>query len=166
MALCCAAGLAAGSAQAQSLYLGASLGSPHFGDRVNGIQGSGSGLAGKIFAGYPFTPNFALEGGFADLGHIDNGNGKVDGSGEFLDAVGLWPLSDQWSLLGRVGLAHVKLDTSAGDAGGTGLKLGLGAQYTLTGNFALRGEWERYRPSAFGDKPNIDQFTLGVRYGF
>ena len=60
----------------------------------------------------------------------------------------------------------VNLDTSNGDSRGNGLKLGLGAQYSLTGNVALRGEWERYHPSAFGNKPNIDQYTVGVRVGF
>ena len=60
----------------------------------------------------------------------------------------------------------VNLDTSNGDSRGNGLKLGLGAQYSLTSNVALRGEWERYHPSAFGNKPNIDQYTVGVRVGF
>jgi hypothetical protein len=31
---------------------------------------------------------------------------------------------------------------------------------------AIRGEWERYQLTAFGDKPNADQFTLGVKFGF
>jgi OOP family OmpA-OmpF porin len=165
-ALCCAAGLVAGAAHAEGLYLGGSLGSPHYGSSVNGIDGSGSGLSGKLFAGYTFTPNFALEAGFADLGHVHESGGKVDGRGEYLDAVGLWPLTDKWSLLGSLGVAHVNLDTSAGDDGGNGLKLGLGAEYSLTSHIALRGEWERYRPNVFGDKPNVDQYTVGVRVGF
>jgi OmpA-OmpF porin, OOP family len=161
-----AVSLGAVSAQAEGLYVGASLGSPHYPDSVNGIAGSGSGLSGKVFGGYQLTPNFALEVGAADLGHIDNSNGRVDGRSVFLDAIGIAPLTDKWSLLGRLGVAHVNLDTSAGDGSGSGLNVGLGAQYALTSSIGLRGEWERYRPSVFGDKPNVDQVSFGVRVGF
>jgi OmpA-OmpF porin, OOP family len=153
-------------AHAEGLYLGGSLGTPRYPDSVNGINGNGSGLSGKLYGGWQVTPNFALEAGAADLGHVDDSSGKVDGRSEFLDAVGTVPLDNKWSLLGRLGVAHVNLDTSGGDASGNGLKLGLGAQYSLSTSTALRGEWERYRPSIFGDKPNIDQYTFGVRVGF
>jgi OOP family OmpA-OmpF porin len=161
-----AASLAALSAHAEGLYGGGSLGAPHYPDSINGIAGNGSGASGKLFGGYSLTPNFALEAGAADLGHIDSGNGKVDGRSLFLDAVGTLPLNDKWSLLGRVGVAHVNLDTSGGDSSGNGPKVGLGAQYSLTQNIALRGEVERYHPNVFDDKPNIDQYTVGVRVGF
>ena len=49
---------------------------------------------------------------------------------------------------------------------GNGLKVGLGAQYALTPKLALRAEWERYRPETFNTKPNIDQYTVGVRVAF
>ena len=160
------ASLGAMSAHAEGLYAGGSLGVPRYQDAVNGISGNGSGASGKLFGGYQLTPNFALEAGVADLGHIANGRAKVDGRGMYLDAVGLYPVLDKWSLLGRIGVGHVNLDTSNGDSGGNGLKLGLGGQYSLTSNVALRGEWERYHPSVFGNKPNIDQYTVGVQVGF
>jgi OmpA-OmpF porin, OOP family len=161
-----AGSLGAISAHAEGFYAGGSLGVPHYRDGINGIEGDGSGLSGKVYGGYAISPNFALEAGVADLGHVDTSAGTVKGHGEFVDAVGIAPLSDKWSLLGRVGLAHVNLDTSNGDSSGTGLKFGLGAQYSLTSNTSLRGEWERYRPDAFGAKPNIDQYTFGVRVAF
>jgi OOP family OmpA-OmpF porin len=166
MALAAAAGLATRGALAEGLYAGASLGSPHYADRIDGLSGNGSGLAGKLFGGYQWSPNFGLEAGFADLGHIDHQDARVDGDAAFVDAVGSWPLTGQWSLLGRVGVARVDLNTSAGDDSGTGLKFGLGAQYDLTPSVSLRGEWERYRPAVFGEHTNIDAYTLGVRIGF
>ncbi len=153
-------------AQAEGVYAGASLGAPHFQDSVNGVTGDGSGLSGKLFAGYQFSPYFALEAGVADLGHIDNASGRVNSHAEYLDAVATAPLSDKWSLLGRMGLAHASLNTSNGDGRGNGLKLGLGAQYALTSNVALRSEVERYRADAFGAKPNVDQYTVGLKVAF
>lgn len=163
-----AAGLGAAGAHAEALgpYVGGSLGTPHYSDDVNGIGGDGSGVSGKLFGGYQFTPNFSLEAGGADLGHIDERSGKVDAHGVYLDAVGAAPLNDHWALLGRIGVAHMDFDTSAGDDSGSGLKLGAGVQYAISSNLALRGEWERYHTAAFGDRPNVDQYTVGLRFGF
>jgi OOP family OmpA-OmpF porin len=168
-----AAGLATSAAllclpaHAEGLYVGANLGVPHFGDSgINGIAGSGSGASGKVYLGYQFIPYFGLEAGGTDLGRISNGNGSVNGHGEYLDAVGTLPLGNAWSLFGSLGVAHVSLTTSRGDSSGDGLKLGAGTDYALSSHLSLRAEWERYRPDTFGTKPNLDQYTLGVRYGF
>lgn len=161
-----AMGLGTFPAHAEGLYIGGSLGTLNYPSQVNGIAGSGTGLNGKVFGGYQLTPHFALEAGAADFGRIDNSNGKVSGRSVYLDAVGMVPLNDRWSALGRLGLARVSLDTSNGDSSGSGLKVGLGAQYALTSRIALRAEWERYRPSVFGQKPDIDQYSIGLRMGF
>lgn len=161
-----AAGLGSTAAHADPFYAGASLGTPRYEDGIQGSDGHGSGVSGKVFGGYQVTPNFALEAGLADLGHVGDGDGRVKAHGEYIDAVGLAPVTDQWTLLGRLGLAHVNVDSPRGDANGNGLKLGVGAQYAVTTNVAVRGEWERYRPDVFGDKPNLDQYTVGVRFGF
>ncbi len=154
------------SAQAEGLYVGAGLGTPHYSDNVNGTSGEGSGISGKVFGGYQLTPNFAIEAGLSNLGHIDNASGSVNSHAQYIDAVALAPLTDKWSLLGSLGMAHVEMNTSNGDGSGNGLKVGLGAQYALSSNMALRGEWERYRADAFGAKPAVDQYTMGVRVAF
>ena len=154
------------AAPIDAVYGGASLGTPRYEDSVNGVTGHGSDISGKLCGGYQFTPNFALEAGVAGLGHIDNATGRARGHGEYLDAVGIAPLNDKWSLLGRIGVAHVSLNTTNGDDSGNGLKLGLGAQYALTPKVALRAEWERYQPRTFGTRPDIDQYTVGIRVGF
>ena len=63
-------------------------------------------------------------------------------------------------------MAQVNLNTSFGDDSGNGLKVGLGAQYALTDKVSIRGEWERYQANVFGDKPNVDQYTVGLKVGF
>ena len=159
-------GVGAMAEQADGAYLGLSVGAPHYQDGVNGVSGDSSGLSGKLFGGYQLNPNFALEAGVADLGHIENSTGRVTSHGEYIDAVGIAPLNDKFSLLGSLGLAHVDANTSNGDGSGNGLKLGLGAQYALSRNVALRGEVERYRPDVFDAKTNIDQYSLGVKVAF
>jgi OOP family OmpA-OmpF porin len=160
------AGLSAAAAYAEGLYLGGSIGAPHFGDGINGIAGDGSGASGKVFGGWQLNPNFALEGGLASLGRINNANGSVNGHATYLDAVGLLPLGANFSLLGSVGVTHVSLNTSGGDDAGVGLKLGVGAEYALTRNVSLRGEYENYRAPEFGSHPAIGQYTFGVHVGF
>ena len=147
-------------------YAGASLGTPHYPDSINGVVSDSSALSGKLFGGYQFTPHFALEVGAADLGSVSSSSGDVNGHSVFLDAVGILPLSDRWSVLGRIGMAQVNLNTSFGDDSGNGLKVGLGAQYALTDKVSIRGEWERYQANVFGDKPNVDQYTVGLKVGF
>jgi OmpA-OmpF porin, OOP family len=165
-AACITACLGAAAAKADGLYVGGSLATPHFGDNINGLSIGNSGLSGKLFGGYQLSPNFAVEAGVSDLGRISDDSGSVKAHGEYLDAVGLLPLSAGWSLLGSVGVAHVNIDTSNGDDNGAALKLGLGAEYALNKNLALRGEYEGYRVDAFNSHSNIGQYSLGVRVSF
>lgn len=160
------AGLMGAGAHAEGLYGGGSLGGQTYPDRINGNSTSGSAVSGKIFGGYQLNPNFAVEAGVAELGSVNSGSGHVDSYGTFVDAVGTMPLNPQWSLLGRVGVAHMSVNTPTGDDGGNGLKVGLGAEYALSKNVALRGEWERYELVSFGGRPTADQFTVGVKVGF
>jgi len=154
------------SAHAEGFYGGASLGGQSYPDRVNGNSTSGSALSAKLYGGYQVNPNLALEGGIAELGSVNSGSGKVDSYGTFIDAVGTMPLNPQWSLLGRVGVAHMTVNTPTGDDGGNGLKVGLGVEYALSKTMAVRGEWERYQLTGFGSSPNADQYTVGLKLGF
>ncbi len=96
--------LGAAAARAEGLYIGGSLATPHYGDNVNGLSIGNSGISGKLFGGYQLSPNFAVEAGVSDLGRISDENGSIKSHGEYVDAVGLLPLSARWSLLGSVGV--------------------------------------------------------------
>lgn len=117
----------------------------------------------KIFGGYEFNQNFAVEFGYADLGKfaatanitaplVTTANSNIEASAIFVDVVASLPLGNQFSLFGRAGLAFSKLETDVSVLGTTfsdkedeaNLKLGLGAQYSFTKSVALRAEWERY----------------------
>jgi OOP family OmpA-OmpF porin len=168
-----AAALAAGAAanaSAEGLYVGADLGHPQYSNSVNGIGGADAnngGIGAKLYGGYTLTPNFALEGSVFRLGHSHMGDTTVNTSGIALDGVGNYSFAPQWSVLGRVGLAEGRFSTSFGDDSSAAVKMGAGLQYDVTKQVALRLQYERYHFfNAFDSKPNIGEFTAGVKLSF
>ena len=142
----------------------------------------------KIFGGYQFNPNFALEGGYFNLGRfgytattVPAGtlNGTIRLQGVNLDAVGILPMTEKFSMFGRAGLDYAQ---ARDNFTGTGLvsvlnpnpsknqlnyKLGLGLQYAFTESLGLRLETERYRINdAVGNHGDIDLVSLGLVYRF
>jgi OOP family OmpA-OmpF porin len=138
----------------------------------------------KLFGGYQFNKYFALEGGYFDLGKfgytattVPAGvlNGNIELKGLNFDTVGVWPMTEKFALLGRLGLNYTQ---ARDNFSGTGvivvtnpnvstntfnLKAGLGIQYSLVESVNLRGEWERYRINdAVGDRGDIDMLSIGV----
>ena len=156
-----------GAAHAEGLYVGGSLGTPDYKSSINGVSGNGSGVGGKVYGGYRITPNFAIEGGLFDLGHIEDASGKVDLRGAYVDAVGSYEFAPKWSVLGRAGLADGRFTSTGGNDSSPALKLGAGLQYDLTKQVALRAENEHYHFSdAFDAKANVGEVSFGVKVGF
>lgn len=142
----------------------------------------------KIYGGYQFNRYIGLEGGYFDLGKfgftantlpLGTLDGKIRLRGLNLDAVGTLPLSDKFSVLGRVGVNSAQARDSFVGSGAvfvanpnpskrdTNYKLGLGLQYFLSDDLAMRAEVERYRVNdAIGNKGNIDMFSVGLVYRF
>ena len=142
----------------------------------------------KLYGGYQLHRNFALEGGYFDLGKFGYTantipTGTLDGNiklkGFNLDAVGILPITDQFSALGRVGLNYAKASDSFTGTGavnvtnpnpsksGTNYKLGVGLQYAFTEALGMRAEVERYRVNdAVGNKGHVDLFSVGLVYRF
>ena len=142
----------------------------------------------KLYGGYQLHRNFALEGGYFDLGKFGYTantipTGTLDGNirlkGFNLDAVGLLPFTERFSALGRVGLNYAKASDSFTGTGavnvtnpnpsktGTNYKLGVGLQYAFTEALGLRAEVERYRVNdAVGNKGHVDLFSVGLVYRF
>ena len=142
----------------------------------------------KLYGGYQFNRNFALEGGYFDLGKFGfvattvpagtlTGNIKLRGLN--LDAVGILPITEKFSAFGRVGVNYAEARDSFTGTGAvrvlnpspskrdTNHKFGLGLQYAFTESLAVRGEVERYRiDDAIGNKGDIDLFSVGLVYRF
>jgi OOP family OmpA-OmpF porin len=142
----------------------------------------------KLFAGIKFNKNFAVEGGYFNLGKFGftantTPAGSLAGSAKFqgvnFDAVGMLPITQKFSVLGRVGLTYTEAkDTFQGSGAVTvanpnpsksegNYKIGVGVQYDFTPALGLRGEWERYRVNdAVGNKGDVDMLLIGLVYMF
>ncbi len=142
----------------------------------------------KIFGGYQLNRNFALEGGYFNLGDfgytattVPAGTltGRIKLQGLNLDLVGILPITDKFSAFGRAGVAYAQArDTFTGTGAvnvtnrnpskrAANLKVGLGLQYAFTDALAVRGEVERYRINdAVGNKGDIDLLSVGLVYRF
>lgn len=146
----------------------------------------------KVYGGYQFNKNFAMEGGYTDFGKFTShsvitSGGSGTGDGEWkgysidLSALGILPLSDQFSLFGRGGISLWNLDFSftAAGPGGVGIAsesksgvsplLGIGATFNFTPQLALRAEFERHFSVGDSDttgKSDIDLISLGLQVRF
>jgi len=142
----------------------------------------------KLFGGYQINKNFAVEGGYFNLGKFGftattvppgtlTGNIKLQGLN--LDAVGILPVTAKFSVFGRAGLAYAQARDTFTRTGAvtvtnpnpskndTNYKFGVGLEYALTDALGLRAEAERYRINdAVGNKGDVDLFSLGLVYRF
>jgi len=150
----------------------------------------------KFFLGYRLNQNFAVEAGYAALGEskansdfrtgapsvsVGSFNLKYKMTAPFIDAVGILPLGDRWSLLGRIGVAYTRTSVDI-DAQPLTLviansekseskireKLGVGADYRLSPQVSIRAEWERYKglDPLSNEDFNVDAATLSAVYLF
>ena len=150
-----------------------------------GYSANNSDTGWKLFAGYKFHPNFAVEGGYVDLGKFSastiitavNGTPIVPTSltfsikateGFFVSGLGIWPVNNQFSMFGKVGGYNMKTEATASvlginisdNARNNGWLLGLGGQFDFTKNVGLRLEWERF--NEVGDKDKTGQGDVGL----
>lgn len=142
----------------------------------------------KLFGGYQFNRYFAIEGGYFDLGEfgftattLPTGtlDGQIEIEGLNLDLVGLIPVTDRFSVFGRVGAQYAEAEDRFRGTGSvnvmnpdpdesdTNYKAGLGLQYAMTRSVDVRLEVERYRiDDAVGNRGDIDLVSLGLVYRF
>jgi OOP family OmpA-OmpF porin len=169
-----------------NFYVGASIGQSNAKDFCDGAGGPGlscddKDTAWRLFGGYQFHPNIAVELGYSDLGKAKASGGGVEISDEAtawdFTAVGSWPLANQFSIYGRFGFYHgdvtsrVSLSgfgSASEDKSTTDITFGIGARFDITRNLGIRGEWQRYNDmkDAFDSKSNVDVLSMGVLYRF
>jgi OOP family OmpA-OmpF porin len=143
----------------------------------------------KLFGGYRFNRNFALEGGYFDLGTLFSFrattapagtlSGEIKVKGVNLDLVGILPITERFSAFGRAGANYAEARDSFTGTGAvnvvnpspkerdTNYKFGVGLQYNFTESFGMRAEAERYRINdAVGNRGDVDLVSVGLVYRF
>jgi len=171
-------------AMAEGFYLAGDVGQGKIEvDAGNGFTTSKTDTTYSIGAGYDFNKFFAVEVAYRDLGSIrDNGIGSDD-AGDYnwtdkvtatafqASVVGKLPVSDVLSVYGRLGIAKldveekVRIDSdsfSYDDSTTKGL-FGVGLNYDITPEFAIRAEYNQY---AKWDDTKLSALTVGATYHF
>jgi OOP family OmpA-OmpF porin len=188
---------AAHSQEANYYYFGVGAGQSHSqlneADTTTSMFGASNGAtlqsheqqdtAYKIFGGYQFNRNFAVELGYFNLGKftyrstapLGTLNGTYEVEGLNVDLIGTLPLGERFSAFGRIGAQYANTRDSFSGTGSltpldrnpskrdTNLKVGLGLQYDITPSMQLRGEAERYRINdAFDNRGDVNVFSLSL----
>jgi OOP family OmpA-OmpF porin len=136
-------------APATPFYIGADIGKTEI--------GSEDDTAFRILGGYQFNPNFAVEAAWTSL--LDKGG--VEATALELVAVGMFPVAQQLSVYGKLGIARVDVEAGGFSDDRTELTYGLGLQYALSPKIGLRAQWQRYDTD-----DEADVFSIGVIFRF
>ncbi|RYG11260.1 MAG: hypothetical protein EOO07_20875 [Chitinophagaceae bacterium] len=142
----------------------------------------------SLGVGYNFNQFFAVELAYRDLGHVtDHGfytdegvqysyRDKTSATAFQASVVGSLPISDEFSVYGRVGVGRIDVDydsfeidssnnawsDSVSESKTKGL-LGIGASYKITPEIAIRAEYNQF---AKWDDTKLSALTLGATYSF
>ena len=181
---------AAASAAAQStdlpvVYAGISLGGAKAEGFCTGVSGPGvscddTGGAVKLYGGYQFHRNFALELGIAGMGEwvAQGPGGRVEISTGLVEALGLaiLPVTESFAVYGKAGIyraateARVNTFSLVGtfEETNTDLTAGFGLRFEFARSFGLRLDWQRYFDVGGGNigESDIGVFSVGAQLRF
>jgi OOP family OmpA-OmpF porin len=165
-------------------FIGGAIGQGDIDDEVTtGLITSGTvdgkDSAWKIFGGYMFNRHFGVELAYVDLGEATYSGqfgvqpvtgGTVEMNGFNVSVLGAYPVSEQFSIFGKVGLfaweAQAR-DTTSGvpfsaTRDGADISFGVGAGYQFTRSFGVRAEWEMFAT----DVADASLISVGVLWRF
>ncbi len=129
------------------IYTGTSIGHTSVSDPLAAplVKSSDNVFGG--FAGYRFSDNFSVEGGYTGIGRFRSAtqSGKADALS--LALVGFVPLTDHLQAFGKAGVADAIGKSATGgltNASRMGPMFGLGLQYDFNDNIGMRVGVDRY----------------------
>jgi OOP family OmpA-OmpF porin len=175
--------LAMGAVQAQTVTTVPADTAPHayVGIGVGAVKNSINGdrqRTYKLFGGYAFDQNWAVEAGYSDLGKtgffVPQGNDFVHtdmkSHNAYLAAKYTVPLTERSSVYGKLGLSHSERSLACYQGAPfigseNGLYAAAGMQYKLTDKVSMYAEYERYgEPRPNGPKSGV--LNAGFKFGF
>ena len=155
-------------------YVGAALGSADFDNSIDGFQLASGGPATRFYGGYSFNEHFSVDGGYVDFGQFDEfvdvgGNQTLiseDADGFLFAATGSIPLTDKFSLYGRLGAFFWDGQSLIGNVddnvSDVNAHFAAGIKATVYKNLSITVDWSRFDL----DGTNADLFALGLQLGF
>ena len=178
--------LAVGGAFAQA-YVGGAAGMANVSESCDGTTNCDRDDVGyKLYAGYKFTPNLAVEAGYADFGKASlegfvlgyKVRGDMKSTAAFLVGAFHGDFTPQFSGVARLGVANVKstIDTTilAGNVALTSQSetklqplFGLGLGYAVTKNVKLTLDADFTKTAEFqGESDSLRLISVGAQYSF
>ncbi len=166
------AGAPAALAQDAGFYAGGSLGQAKFTEwcvpAPTVLTCDDKDSAWKLFGGYRFNRNFALEASSIDWGEASGtvsavGRVSAEQSSMGIAAVGMLDLAPQFSIFGKAGFLLTEQElpaSSAPEREETEFHYGIGARFAFAPNWAARAEWEKT------EKLKAELLSVGVEYRF
>jgi OOP family OmpA-OmpF porin len=179
------------AAQESGTYLGAGFGQGSVQDWDSSVIDDGSfasidaedsDTGFRLFGGIEFSPNFALEAAYVDLGEATadgDSNGccfwapgpvtaSIAVSGFDVGLLGKLPVSETFAVYGRLGLLLWDADITLGDSSlllsgsddGNDIFIGFGAEIAAGGSLVVRGDFLRYAV----DDVDIDALALSLAF--
>lgn len=171
IALAVAGLMVAGGAVAgeQGYFAGLSVGSARTGLTANEVGANTferSDTAYKVYGGYQFNRNLAVEGSWNELGKYKatGPDASLKATALNVSVVGLYPVNGQVDLIGKAGLAHTRVSAD-GSSSSNDYTLGAGLRYKFDRNWEVRGEWDHFHDFADTGK-NMNVYSVGAAYSF
>lgn len=171
-------------------YAGITVGQARVNAPTNIVLSKSTDTIAGVLGGYQFNRYWGAELFYSGAGRFSGTNaaGTIIGSGKGdvwgLDAVGTLPLSDAFSLYGKLGIASTKTKASGyviatggpstlSGATRTTATYGLGVVFNATPAIGIRLGWDRYGAAVTGavaagttDNFNINAWTVGGVFRF
>ncbi|WP_300273428.1 outer membrane beta-barrel protein [Halomonas sp.] len=149
------------------------------------VSSDDSDTAYKLFAGYQFNPNFAIEAAYANFGEFSAsssapgyaGRSELSIEGFTAGLVGKLPIQNGFSVYGKLGMIawDAELDESESSVWGSGSLTssddgadpfyGIGAEYVVN-QAVMRLEYERYDIESEGVGLEVDLISAAIGYRF
>lgn len=169
-------GIALPSAMAEGFYGAFDLGQTNVSDTCNGgFAGScnNTSTALRVGGGYQFVPMWSAEVSYGNYGKASTGGaaGDWETSGLQASGIGTFPVWEDLSVIGKVGIARTdfKLTASSRSSTTTSLAVGVGAQYAFSKDIAFRAQYENLGTVGDANTTGTTKLTLlsaGVIFRF
>ncbi len=151
--------------------------------------GDASRTSWKLLGGFQFTPNWGLEAQYTALGNrtitatagATTGTGSASANQWSLAGTGTMPLSNGFSLMGKLGASRNQINGgnfcagatcgNLGSSSRTDLLAGVGVGYSFNKNIGIRAEYENFgkfssNGGAGGNAIKADNWAISLIYSF